>query len=66
MDTAIAIRTAVLKDGTINVQAGAGIVGDSVPKYEWKETLNKARAMIKAVEMANAGLGLAAPDSGEA
>jgi anthranilate synthase component 1 len=66
MDTAIAIRTAVLKDGIINVQAGAGIVGDSIPKLEWKETLNKARAMIKAVEMANAGLGLAPEDSGEA
>jgi anthranilate/para-aminobenzoate synthase component I len=41
-------------------------VGDSIAKYEWKETLNKARAMIKAVEMANAGLGLTPHDSGEA
>ncbi len=57
MDTAIAIRTAVIKDGVVNVQAGAGIVADSVPKYEWKETLNKARAMIKAIEMASGGLG---------
>jgi len=57
MDTAIAIRTAVIKDGTLNIQAGAGIVADSVPKYEWKETLNKARAMVKAVEMTNKGLG---------
>lgn len=57
MDTAIAIRTAVIKDGTLNIQAGAGIVADSVPKYEWKETLNKARAMVKAVEMASTGLG---------
>lgn len=57
MDTAIAIRTAVIKDGTINIQAGAGIVADSVPKYEWKETLSKARAMVKAVEMASTGLG---------
>jgi anthranilate synthase component 1 len=57
MDTAIAIRTAVIKDGVVNVQAGAGIVSDSVPKYEWKETLNKARAMIKAIEMASTGLG---------
>lgn len=57
MDTAIAIRTAVIKDGKINVQAGAGIVADSVPKYEWKETLNKARAMVTAVEMASTGLG---------
>jgi len=56
MDTAIAIRTAVIKDGTLNIQAGAGIVVDSVPKYEWKETLNKARVIFKAVEMASAGL----------
>jgi anthranilate synthase component 1 len=58
MDTAIAIRTAVLKDGILNTQAGAGIVADSVPKYEWKETLNKARAMVKAVELAAQGLGI--------
>ena len=63
MDTAIAIRTAVIKDGVINVQAGAGIVADSVPKYEWKETLNKARAMVKAVEMVTGGLGFGASDS---
>ena len=56
MDTAIAIRTAVIKDGTLTIQAGAGIVADSVPEYEWKETMNKARAMFKAVELANAGL----------
>lgn len=59
MDTAIAIRTAVIKDNVVYVQAGAGIVADSVPKYEWKETLNKARAMVKAIEMASTGLGLA-------
>ena len=53
MDTAIAIRTAVIKDGTINIQAGAGIVADSVPKYEWNETLNKARALVTAVTMAD-------------
>lgn len=58
MDTAIAIRTAVIKDGVLNIQAGAGIVADSVPKYEWKETLNKARALVKAVEMASSGLGI--------
>ena len=58
MDTAIAIRTAVIKDGVLNIQAGAGIVADSVPKYEWKETLNKARALVKAVEMASRGLGI--------
>lgn len=56
MDTAIAIRTAVIKDGTLTIQAGAGIVADSVPEYEWKETMNKARAMFKAVELANGGL----------
>lgn len=57
MDTAIAIRTAVIKDGVLNIQAGAGIVADSVPRYEWKETMNKARAILTAVEMASAGLG---------
>ena len=63
MDTAIAIRTAVIKDGVLNVQAGAGIVADSVPEYEWKETRNKARAIIKAVELANSGLGFSAEPS---
>lgn len=58
MDTAIAIRTAVIKDEVLYIQAGAGIVADSVPKYEWKETLSKARAMFKAVDMASSGLGL--------
>lgn len=57
MDTAIAIRTAVIKDGVLSIQAGAGIVADSVPKYEWKETKNKARAMVKAVELATTGFG---------
>ena len=57
LDTAISIRTAVIKDGVLNTQAGAGIVADSVPKYEWKETLNKARAIVKAAEMASGGLG---------
>jgi anthranilate synthase component 1 len=51
MDTAIAIRTAVIKDGVLNIQAGAGIVADSVPRLEWKETMNKARAMFRAVAM---------------
>ena len=51
MDTAIAIRTAVIKDGRLYVQAGAGIVADSVPAREWEETMNKARAMFKAVSM---------------
>ncbi|HBG51696.1 MAG TPA: anthranilate synthase component I, partial [Gammaproteobacteria bacterium] len=43
MDTAIAIRTAVIKDGVLNIQAGAGVVADSVPRLEWKETMNKGR-----------------------
>ena len=56
MDTAIAIRTAVVHDGRVHVQAGAGVVADSVPELEWKETLNKGRALLRAVEMAEAGL----------
>ena len=52
MDTAIAIRTAVIKDGQLHVQAGAGIVADSQPELEWEETLNKRRAMFKAVALA--------------
>ncbi|MCZ7600107.1 MAG: anthranilate synthase component I [Gammaproteobacteria bacterium] len=56
MDTAIAIRTAVIKDGTLYIQAGAGIVADSVPSLEWAETMSKARAVFKAVSMACKGL----------
>ena len=56
MDLAIAIRTAVLKDGRLYVQAGGGIVADSVPASEWQETQNKARAVLRAAEMAQAGL----------
>jgi anthranilate synthase component 1 len=56
MDLCINIRTAVLKDGQIHVQAGAGIVADSVPENEWIETRNKARAMLRAAEMAEQGL----------
>ena len=56
MDLAIAIRTAVIKDGQIHVQAGAGIVADSDPDTEWQETQSKARAMLRAAEMAEAGL----------
>ena len=52
MDMAIAIRTAVIKDGQVHVQAGAGVVADSVPKTEWEETMSKARAMMKAVAQA--------------
>ena len=56
LDTAIAIRTAVIKDGQLNIQAGAGIVHDSVPENEWAETMNKGRAIFKAVAMAQRGL----------
>jgi anthranilate synthase component 1 len=56
MDTAIAIRTAVIKDGLLNIQAGAGVVADSIPDLEWKETMNKGRAVFRAVALAEAGL----------
>jgi anthranilate synthase component 1 len=56
MDTAIAIRTAVVRRNKVYVQAGAGIVADSVPELEAKETLNKARALFRAVELAEGGL----------
>lgn len=56
MDTAIAIRTAVIKDDILHIQAGAGIVADSVPENEWKETMNKGRAIFRAVTMAEKGL----------
>ena len=56
MDLAIAIRTAVVKDGQIHVQAGAGIVADSDPDSEWQETQNKALAQLRAAEMAESGL----------
>ncbi|MZR63627.1 anthranilate synthase component I [Alcanivorax sp. DP30] len=59
MDTAIAIRTAVVKDERLYVQAGAGIVADSVPQSEWDETMNKARAVFRAVNLALGGLNLA-------
>jgi anthranilate synthase component 1 len=55
MDTAIAIRTAVIKDQTLYIQAGAGIVADSVPLNEWQETMNKARAVFRAVSWAVSG-----------
>ncbi|BAO43002.1 anthranilate synthase component I [Thiolapillus brandeum] len=56
MDTAIAIRTAVIKDGQLHIQAGAGVVADSQPALEWKETMNKGRAVFRAVALAEAGL----------
>jgi anthranilate synthase component 1 len=51
MDTCIALRTMVIHDGTAYIQAGAGIVADSVPAHEYEETLNKARGLLKAVEI---------------
>ncbi|MEY8203544.1 MAG: anthranilate synthase component I family protein, partial [Bermanella sp.] len=56
LDTAIAIRTAVIKDGQLNIQAGAGIVHDSIAENEWAETMNKGRAIFKAVAMVQRGL----------
>ena len=56
MDLAIAIRTAVVKNQMLYVQAGAGIVADSVPQSEWQETQNKAKAVLRAAEMALQGL----------
>ena len=56
MDTAIAIRTAIIKDGLLHIQAGAGIVADSVPELEWQETMNKGRAIFRAVARVAAGI----------
>ena len=56
MDLAIAIRTGVVRDGMLYVQVGAGIVHDSVPEAEWQETLNKARAVLRAAELVQLGL----------
>jgi anthranilate synthase component I len=56
VDLAIAIRTGVIKDGELHVQAAAGIVADSIPESEWRETQNKARALLAAAEQVHAGL----------
>ena len=56
MDVAIAIRTAIVKNGTLYVQAAAGIVADSVPETEWRETEHKARALLRAAELVEEGL----------
>ncbi|KAF1858277.1 hypothetical protein Lal_00014778 [Lupinus albus] len=56
MDVAIAIRTGVIKDGNLYVQAAAGIVADSIPEMEWLETENKARAVLRAAEQVQDGL----------
>lgn len=58
MDTCILIRTMIIKDGTVYIQAGAGIVYDSDPEKEYMETVNKAKALVKAVELAEKGLEL--------
>jgi anthranilate/para-aminobenzoate synthase component II len=55
MDVAIAIRTGIVKDGELHVQAAAGIVADSVPELEWKETEAKARALLRAAELVEEG-----------
>lgn len=56
MDTCINIRSVIMKDKTAYIQAGAGIVADSVPSNEYQETVNKAKAMVRAIEMAEEGL----------
>ena len=56
MDLAIAIRTAVIKNNTLFVQSGGGIVADSAEEAEWQETQNKARAVLRAAEMVQEGL----------
>ncbi len=56
MDTAIAIRTAVIKAGRLYIQAGGGMVADSSPRLEWKESMNKGRAMFRAASLAQGGL----------
>lgn len=58
LDTAIAIRTAVIRSGKLQVQAGAGVVYDSNPGMEWEETLNKSRALLEAVKMVANGMQL--------
>jgi anthranilate synthase component 1 len=62
MDTCIALRTLVIRNGRIDIQAGAGIVADSVPQMEYRETLNKARALLKAIHIAETQL---SPQSSE-
>ena len=55
MDTAIAIRTIIISENTAYVQAGAGIVYDSIPEIEYEETIHKASALFKAIEKAEEG-----------
>ncbi len=56
MDMCITIRTALIRDGIVNIQAGGGVVADSVPETEYEETVNKAKGLLRAVEMAQEGL----------
>jgi len=56
LDSCIAIRTIHLRDGVATVQAGAGIVADSIPEREYEECVNKARALFRAIELAERGL----------
>ena len=56
MDVAIAIRTGIVKDGMLYAQAAAGVVADSVPEMEWRETEAKARALLRASELVEEGL----------
>jgi anthranilate synthase component I len=56
MDTAIAIRTAVMRGGRLYIEAGGGVVADSIAEAEWQETMNKGRAIFRAVAMAQSGL----------
>ena len=56
MDTCIALRTLTVKGNTAYLQAGGGVVADSVPELEYEETLNKARALVRAIELARAGI----------
>ncbi|HRP07803.1 MAG TPA: chorismate-binding protein, partial [Gemmatimonadales bacterium] len=64
LDTAIAIRTVVFNGERASVQAGAGIVADSIPAMELRETEAKAAAVLKALQLARAGAGHAPPDHG--
>jgi anthranilate synthase component 1 len=65
MDTCIALRTIVVQGNQAYIQAGAGIVADSVPSSEYQETLNKARGMLKAIELTERRVGQARPAPGQ-
>jgi len=54
LDTAINIRTIIIKDGVAHIQAGCGIVADSIPQREYQETVNKAKALLTAIDQAEA------------